>query len=468
MNAFEAIYDRRSARTFDPEKKIPPATMEKILDTACLASSTPDGTWPWKLIVVRDKATKALIADCAEETARLIFGGSYQIFSEHMWYMPQATRLRVAENTTSGDLWRYPIDADVVVIPVLSRGGWRPGLASLLPHREQLAPYLGFASENMWLAATAFGVGAGFNAMPMQDVRRREVVGEFLGIPPSWEMNGAFAFGYSPSARSGGPSRAPLEGIVFNETWGSSYKRLAFTEDLSGLKMPDAPLFDTMANLNLVKSFAPGKVAQWKIERIIDTGVWGPTPENAKNWRFIIVRDAESKQFLRDMVSERSHTPFLYNDAEMQHARFWYLGQSERMAKVEESFEEGIGGWYPEADTLIVAVSALHNWLEMPHAEYTSAARNPNYPLSTGCSVQNMMIAGSALGVGLNFDPTPISDPRDKETFCNYFCIPPSWQPIGVLSLGLRGKPVDRPPQPALESVAFEEYWGNPYRSCKL
>lgn len=464
MNTFEAIYERRAARVFDPGKKVPPATMEKILETACLAPCTPDGIWPWKLIVVRDADTKELIANCAEETARLIFGGSYEIFSEHMWYMPKDTRLRVAEYTVSGELWRYPIDADTVVIPVLSRGGWRGGLASLLPHREQLAPYLGFAAQNMWLAATTYGIGAGFNAMPMQDVRRREILHEFLGIPPSWESNGAFAFGYSPSARSGGPSRAPLEGVVFSGTWGSSYKKLAFTEGFANIKMPEVDLFQTMGSLNLVKSFVPGPIEPWKVERVIDSAIWGPTPENAKNWRFIIVKDQDSKEFLYRLVNERKHTPFYYNDAETQFARFWYLRPSERLAKIEEALEEGIGKWYLQADTLIIAVSALHNWLEMPHAEYTSAARNPNYPVATGCSVQNMMIAATALGLGVNFDPTPIGDPRDKETLCDYFCIPPSWQPIGVLSLGLPGAPLDQPPQPSLESVAFEEYWGNPYK----
>ena len=104
-DTFQCIYERRSTRTFIKGKKIPDDVLGKILDSARYAPTTPTGDYPWRLLVVRDQDTKLLIANCAQEITRVVFGGSYEMFSEHLWYMPRDTRLRVAEYTTSGELW---------------------------------------------------------------------------------------------------------------------------------------------------------------------------------------------------------------------------------------------------------------------------------------------------------------------------------------------------------------------------
>ena len=135
------------------------------------------------------------------------------------------------------------------------------------------------------------------------------------------------------------------------------------------------------------------------------------------------------------------------------------------MAKVEQVMEEGLGQWYRTADTMIIVVAAGHNWLETPYMQQTTAGANPVFELATGCSAQNMMLAATALGLGVHFDPTPVSDTRTKELLHEYFGIPHAWHPIGVLCLGEAGDKLERRPPPPAESLFFQEYWGNPLPS---
>jgi 5,6-dimethylbenzimidazole synthase len=301
--------------------------------------------------------------------------------------------------------------------------------------------------------------------MPVLDERRREVLADHLGIPVSWHPTGAFCFGYPPTARLVGPSRGPLEAIAFSEVWGSGYERIAFRE--SGdfpRRLPDIEVMEAIRNLREVESFQPGAVEPWMVERIIDAAIWSPNPENTKHWRFIIVRDSSSKEFLYKLVKEKSHTPLHFMDMEAQYARLWYLPPEERLRKIERLLEDGIGGWYPQADVLLIVVSSYFNWLEQPYLVHIAPNLNQAFPIATGCALQNMMLAATALGLGVNFDPTPVIDSRSKELFLEYFNIPSSWFPLGVLSIGQPGEKLEQPPPPPLESLVFDEYWGNVYQ----
>ncbi|MBI2846253.1 MAG: nitroreductase family protein [Chloroflexi bacterium] len=466
METFQAIYERRSIRSFVKGKVIPGDTKDKILDAARYSLPTPTGDYPWRLLVAKEESTKQLVARCAEEVARVMFGTSYEVFEQHLWYMPPETRLRVAEYTTTGELWTYPETCDMLVIPILCKSDWACGLGGLLRAPEYVAPYLGFPTQNMWLAAHSLGVGAGYNGMPMLDARRREIISNHLGIPPTWDATGGFAFGYAANPRISGPSRPPLEGIAFSEYWANPWVRAAFRGGAGRVELPQMNIMDAIVNLRTVKSFKERKLEDLVIEKILDTALWGPVPENFKQWRYIVIRDRASKEFLRRLVEERRHMPFYFNDPEWQHARTWYLKEEERMEAVERTMESGIGEWYTQADTLIMVMGG-RNWADSAHIANVAFCRNPIPGISTACCVQNMMIAATAMGLGVNFDPTPIYDIRMEESVREFFGVPTAWVILGVLAIGEPGEKAERPPIPSLDWLVYEDYWGVPYKGAK-
>ena len=463
MDTFEALYERRSIRDYVREKKeIPQDVLDRIIKSAYYSLPAPGGWFPWRFVMVRkDAEGKNQIAACAKEVAMTMFGASFEVFGPgHLWYMPGDTQLKVAEYTTTGELWEYPRDADVDFIPLLSKGAWIDSLGPHSPDLMLIAQFQGFATQNMWLVGHKYGVGAGYNGMPMLDERRRETNCELLAIPRSWDSTGCFSFGYGRAPRYFGPTRPALEGMTFAEYWGNPYRRMAFDDGAyEKMELPQTEIEDVIANLNYVENFEQGVIPRWQIEKVVDTALMGPMPEMLKNYRVIIIKDRETKEFLQKCLDEKRSSPWSFCWPELQHSRA--AGAEDRMEEVEKVFNTGYGKWLGEADTLILIVSTFFSWIDQPDPGL-AAGPQPMFGISTGCCIQNMMIAASALGLGMNYETIITGDSRTREVMMDYFGIPNSWWPLGILALGKAGKKAEikRPP---LEQLFYDEYWGNPY-----
>ncbi len=463
LDTFTCIYERRSTRTFEEGAELPEDAMGKILDAARYAPRTADGDFPWRFIVVRDKDTRELYANCAVEVAKVVFGGSFETFDRHIWYMPEDTRMRVAEYTTTGELWRYPETAGAITVPLLTKGGRGRAYSALLQEDHLLAPYLGMAVQNMWLVASLYGIGAGYNAMANLDGRRREVVAAYLGIPRMWEPSGAYSFGITPATRASGPTRTALDAVTYSEYWGNKYERLAYRGEGQDIKIPSVSIIDTIKNLNLVSSFKSGKVDDWMIERIIDTAMWSPSPENLKHWRFLVVRSGESKEFLYHLIDENKGTAWywLYHEANL--ARYWYVKEEERLARLDRDLERGPGAWVREADTLIIICAGM-GWIDSG-SHPLAAARNPFMKEATGCGIQNMMLAATALGLGTNFETTVPHECATEQLAMERFGIPHTWQILGIVGIGQAGEKEEQPPLQPSEELFYDEYYGIPFHN---
>ncbi|MHA1362283.1 MAG: nitroreductase family protein [Candidatus Freyarchaeota archaeon] len=201
VDLFEAIYTRRSMRYFKKGEKIPDWKLERILDVARWAPSGENMQY-WKYIVIRDQEVKRWIADISEETATMVVGRDpWEVTQDRQWFMPEDLRL-------------YAFDGFA-------------GMGEAAYH-----PYVGIGAgiQNMWLAATALGVGCGFNAVAAADTRRSEELFDYLGIPRSVKPITALCLGVPAMLRAAAPSRYPLESIVYEEVWGNPYRRLDYRE----------------------------------------------------------------------------------------------------------------------------------------------------------------------------------------------------------------------------------------------
>ena len=463
MDVFQAIYERRSIRVYDSERKIAEDVIFKIVNSARYAPVMPTTDYPFRFVVINDEETRELLAMSAKEVAAMLFGGSYELFGQgHLWYLPENTRLKVAEYTTTGELWTYPREADLVLVPLCCKGAWVDVVTNITDPVDTYLQYLGMAVQCMWLTAYKYGVGSAYNGMPQLDLRRRELVATQLGLPLSWEPTGALCFGYAKEKRYYGPARTALDQVVFNEHWGVPYERIAIRQDDYDEMAFDGPdVEDVLANMNYVDSFLPGKIPEWKTEKIMDAALWGPFPENFKNWRFIVIRDKESREFLMAQASEKIHDPWLYNWAEHQHSRVDYLkNQDDKIKEIDNFLSRGLETCLADADTLVLIVTEVFNWRDQP---YTSLAAGGvhMFAISTGACVQNMMVAATALDVGVHYDIWSCSDDRSNALISEYFGIPQTtWVPLGVMALGNPGeKSVDHRKR-SLSSLYYEGVWG--------
>ncbi|MBX5326584.1 MAG: nitroreductase family protein [Candidatus Bathyarchaeia archaeon] len=226
MDLLEAIKTRRSIREFTGER-IPDEHIELILDSARYAPS-PENMQMWRYIVIRDdQEMKDFIAEVSMEMARQVFGGQpYELTQGRLWYLPDHARPTEFEDIRDGSLFAYPKVSDTIII----------GCASEFFHDAHL-PYelhlfgsvvVGMGMLQMWLVAHSLGYGAGWMALAISDPRHRETLCDKLGIPRTWEPIGILCIGVPKEKRMLGPSRFPIEGVMYSERWGNPYKRLIF------------------------------------------------------------------------------------------------------------------------------------------------------------------------------------------------------------------------------------------------
>lgn len=466
MDVWECIYTRRSERRFKGEegKQIPGKDIETILDAARHAYGINDVP-QWRFLLIRDQDTKNLIANFAQEVAHMIFGSSYEVFSGHIWYIPERSRLAIAEYTQTGELWKYPIESSFVIIPCITKGAW---FEVRTPYFDQSAAATGMAIQNMWLTAHNLGWGAGCNAMPLNDIRRREIFSAYTGVPLSWQMAAAYCFGDRTSARHVGPSRSSLEGIAFSEHWGVRYIRKAFLEEVEEISVPKKDIMDTIKGVGHCYKFDDSrKVPDWMIEKMIHAAIWTPNPENLNHWRHIIIKDEKTKQFLAESTKEgfklyygrsfeelRDHHPHIHEDKLLEYAE-WMLEE----------------GWkYPlEADSVILTIFAK-DWTEYPHIAGTlPGGTDYIWSTATGTAIQTLRLAANALGLETQIDLYTVGEFRKTDMLITKLGIPDSWIPLTMLAVGYKGDAPDvvqmeRPKFPT-KNLVFDEVWGIPHET---
>ena len=226
MQAMMHIRSRRSIRHFTGGK-IPDNHLELILEAARHAPS-PENMLSIRLIVIRDdQEMKEFLADIAQENAQKVFGSApFEITSGRNWYVGDEFRAAIYSRLRDGELFRYPEKSDAVII-VCASDAWNDA-TKLYPNELFGSVTAGMAVQNMWMVATSMGYGCGYEALVCSDPRHTQLIRDRLGIPPIWTPITAFCIGVPITARPLGPSRPPLEGLLYHERWGCPYKRLAF------------------------------------------------------------------------------------------------------------------------------------------------------------------------------------------------------------------------------------------------
>ncbi|MFB0561946.1 MAG: nitroreductase family protein [Candidatus Lokiarchaeia archaeon] len=227
MDVFEAIYTRRSMRYFKDGEKVPDWKLERIFDVARWAPSGENMQY-WKYIIIRDQEVKRWLADISEETAIMVAGRDpWEVTMDRQWFMAEDFRPYAFQGFTH--LLRYPEKSDVVLIPCITPADtdYPTGMGEASYH-----PYVGIGAgiQNVWLAATALGVGCGFNAVAVADTRRSEELFDYLGVPRSVKPITALCLGVPAILRAAAPSRYPLESIMYDEVWGNPYRRVDYRE----------------------------------------------------------------------------------------------------------------------------------------------------------------------------------------------------------------------------------------------
>jgi nitroreductase len=177
-------------------------------------------------------------------------------------------------------------------------------------------------------------------------------------------------------------------------------------------------------------------VAYRDIVAMLEAATLAPSATNEQPWRFIVIRDKELKEGMRDVVKAMVENVIAITDnkSHKQHLA-WMKSYSTHFADAP------------------VAIAVLARpWVGGKYSPPTDPAHRDLALMSVAMAVAHLQLAATALGYSSCFASAPAEFAREElESLLH---VEEPWFLVGIISLGKAAKrPGKRPPRKPLEKV---------------
>lgn len=199
-----------------------------------------------------------------------------------------------------------------------------------------------------------------------------------------------------------------------------------------------------------IRSFTDEPVSEEAIQMILEAARLAPSGENAQPWRFIVVRDAETRKALGAIGGGGSGRRFTaeFVTKKMQE-RFAGLQDEEKKKAAFEKLTSGnVSAFLADAPVDIVVCGRKNVW---------------DLPYDTSAAIENMLLMVTGLGLGACWVIAPCIDVRDEERLHRLLNVPDDIKIVSIIAIGHPTRPHRPRPRLPLHELVFNEVWGTPY-----
>jgi coenzyme F420-0:L-glutamate ligase/coenzyme F420-1:gamma-L-glutamate ligase len=199
------------------------------------------------------------------------------------------------------------------------------------------------------------------------------------------------------------------------------------TADL--FRTPTEPaLADLLGARRSIRRYRDKEVSHETIERVLQAAITAPSAHNRQPWRFAVLKDADTKGRLADMMGERLRQDRLRD------------GDSPDVVERDVARSASrISG----APVAIIVALTMEDMDFYPDAR-RMAAEHHMAVQSTAMAIENMLLAAHAMGLGSSIMCAPLFCP---DVVCVALPLSPDWEPQALVTLGYPandGKPYQR------------------------
>lgn len=153
---------------------------------------------------------------------------------------------------------------------------------------------------------------------------------------------------------------------------------------------PDSTdFFDIVGNMRAMRRLKPDPVPLPLLQRVLQAGVQAPSGQNTQPWSFVVVRDAEAKQWFADHYKHAIETRFGGVNVDDTN--------NSSMARQMRSLRYQMDNMHNFP--VLLMVCGKRDWPFKVAAEDRVGLAPPNYGAVYPC-VQNILLACRALGLG--------------------------------------------------------------------
>ena len=199
-----------------------------------------------------------------------------------------------------------------------------------------------------------------------------------------------------------------------------------------------------------VREWTDEPISEQDLQMILEAGRLAPSGENAQPWRFIVVRDAETRQKMGALAGGGSGRRFTaeFVTHQMQERFANLQDEAKKKAAFEKLTSGQVSAFLANAPLNIIVCGKKDVW---------------DTPYDTSAAIENMLLMVTALGLGACWVIAPCIDIRDEERLKALLGIPTGFKAISIISIGRPTRPHRPRPRIALDQLVFSEKWGEPY-----
>ncbi len=201
MDTFDAIATRRAVKAFDPEHRLSPEEISRLLEAAILAP-TSFNIQHWRFVVIDDPELRAKIRAAGNDQSQITDASLLVLMTADM----------KAWQKDPGRYWRNA-PAEVAELLVGWMGPFHEGREQL--QRDEAQRSIGMAMQTLMLAATAMG----YQSCPMIGFDL-EAVAAMVNLPPDHCIGPMVAIGRGVQEPWPRPGQLPLEELVIHNRFG--------------------------------------------------------------------------------------------------------------------------------------------------------------------------------------------------------------------------------------------------------
>ena len=220
-------------------------------------------------------------------------------------------------------------------------------------------------------------------------------------------------------------------------------------------------IIDVITSRKSIRRYKPNPVPDEMIDKILEAARWAPTGENYQPWRFIVVRDPETKNKIGRLakLGSGSRMTAWYCLGEMKDAEVevvYYIKDPEKKAEVLRFMYSGeVSEFAKYAPVVIVVIGTLMEG-------------SVDVPYDLSAAIENMLLEAHSLGLGACWVHGPVASTRDAKKFKEILKIPTGMGEYKVIAYVAIGWPAEQRkhprPKKALEDMVYWEEYGRKER----
>ena len=206
-------------------------------------------------------------------------------------------------------------------------------------------------------------------------------------------------------------------------------------------------ILELMKTRRSIRRYQDRDVPDELLEKIMEAGRWAPSGDNGQPWRFIVVRDLETKKALSRIATEGSGRRFTaeYFTGRLDE-RFEGLKDEKKKARAFQKLRSGVvSSFLVDAPVIIVVCAYLDVW---------------DFPYDVAMATQNMQLMAHALGLGTCVVVAPVCDIIDEVETAKLLKIPHGYKVALPLAVGYPDESPRPRPRRALEDILYYEQFG--------